>query len=103
MNLMMMCSYCSSCLYVPVVLADFQVGGCSLRLHHVFQVEYDILDGICFDGGEQKIYCYCVDITLSETTELEEDEEFIIISVVYPRWPVSVLLLDYFLSVDSSS
>ena len=39
-NLIMVCSYRSSCLDLTVALVYCQVGGCPLRLHHVCQGEY---------------------------------------------------------------
>ena len=58
---MMVCSYCFSCLDLPVELVDCQVEGCSSCLHHVCQGRYGVLNHIDFDGAERKIYHNCVD------------------------------------------
>ena len=55
----MVCSYCYSCLDLPVVLVDCQVEGCPLRLHNVCQGGYWVLNYIDFEGREQKFF-WCV-------------------------------------------
>ena len=57
----MLCSCRSSCLGFPVALVNCQVEGCLRRLHHVCQGEYELLNCINRDGGEQKVCCNCVD------------------------------------------
>ena len=44
-----------------MALVDFQVEGCPLRLHHVCQGGYVVLNDIDFDGEERKICRNCVD------------------------------------------
>ena len=56
-----MCSFHYYCLDLSVALVDFQVEGWTLRLHHVYQGEYVILNYIDFDGGEWNICNDCVD------------------------------------------
>ena len=56
-----MCSYCSSCLDLPVEVVDFQAKGFPLRLHHVCQYKYAAMNEIDLDGGERKIFRDCVD------------------------------------------
>ena len=60
-NPTLVCSYRSSCIDLPVELFDCQVEGRTLCLYRVFQGGYVILNGIDFEGGEQKIFCDCVD------------------------------------------
>ena len=88
---MRVCSYRSSCLYLPVVLVDCQVEGHPLRSHHICQGEYVVLNDIDFDGAERKIFRDCVDAiqgkgksetlkkvgdsTVYGTDESEEDKE----------------------------
>ena len=57
----MVCFYHYSCLDLPAALVDYQVEGCSLRLHHVCRGEYVLLNHIGFDGAERDIFRYCVD------------------------------------------
>ena len=45
----MVCSCLSSCLDLPVTLVDFQMNGCELRLHHVYQGEYVAMHDIDLD------------------------------------------------------
>ena len=49
----MMYYYHYSCLELPMALADFQVEGCPLRLHHVCHRDYVVLNDIDFDGAER--------------------------------------------------
>ena len=114
-----------------MVLVDFQVDGCPMRLHHVCQGEYVVLNDIDFDGAERKICCDCVDklwgkvksktlkkvrdITVYRTKELggvEEEveggllggggDEFSDMPVFYPVGKVSVSSIGSFFSVGSS-
>ena len=118
-NPMMACSCRSYCLDLPVVLVDFRVEGCPLRLHRVCQGDYVVLDCIDFEVGERNICPDCVDklrfrggsaklkkvgdSTVSRTDKLEEYKEEVEgtvlvggvdevskIPVVYPLGPVSV-------------
>ena len=57
----MVCSYHSSCLYLPVALVGSQVEGCKSGLHHVCQGRYVSTNDIDIDGSERKIYSDCVD------------------------------------------
>ena len=131
-NPKMVCSYRYFCIDLPVELVYFQVDGCPLRLHHVCQGGYVVLDDIDFDGAERMICRHCVDnlrvrgksetlknvgyITVYGTEESEEDEkevEGIVLRgggdevsgmpVVYLRGKVSVSLLGYFSPIGSSS
>ena len=45
----MVCSYLSSCLYLPVTLFDCQINGCEFCLHHVYQGEYVPMHDIDLD------------------------------------------------------
>ena len=60
-NLMMVCSYQSFYIDLPVTIVGFQVEGCPSRLHHICQGGYVVFNDIYFDGAEQKICCNCVD------------------------------------------
>ena len=51
----MVCSYCSSCLDLPVALVDCQMKGCESCLHHVCQGEYVAIHEIDLDRAEWKI------------------------------------------------
>ena len=44
-----------------MALVDFQVEGCALRLHHVYQGEYMAINEINIDRAEQNICHNCVD------------------------------------------
>ena len=44
-----------------MVVVDFQMNGCDLRLHHVCKGEYVAMHDIDLDGSELKICRYCVD------------------------------------------
>ena len=57
----MVCSYCSSCLDLPVALVDFQMKGFELRLQHVCQGGYVAMHEINIDGAEQNICRECID------------------------------------------
>ena len=57
----MVCYYRYSCLDLPVVLVDFQMEGCALRLYHVCQGGYVAMHEIDLYGAEQNIFCDCVD------------------------------------------
>ena len=57
----MVCSYRSSCLDLPVALADCQMMECESRLHHLCQGEYVAMHEINLDGAELKICRDCVD------------------------------------------
>ena len=86
-----MCSYCYSCLDLPVALAGCQMEGCPSRLYHVWQGGYVAMNEMDLDGGERKIFRYCIDdiqgqdnseilkkvrdSTVYGTDESEEDEE----------------------------
>ena len=54
----MVCYYCYSCIDLPVVLVDFQVEVCALRLHHVCRGEYVTMHKINIDRVDRKI---CLD------------------------------------------
>ena len=56
-----MCSYCSSCLDLPVAFVDCHIKGCKSRLHHVCQGGYVDMHEIDLDGAERKICHNCVD------------------------------------------
>ena len=60
-NPKIVCSYHHSCIDLPMALVDFQAEGCLLRLHHVCQGEYVVLNGINFDGAEPKICRDCAE------------------------------------------
>ena len=57
----MVCSYCYSCLDLPVALVDCQMKGYESRLHHVCQGEYVAMHNIDLDGAEVKICPNCFD------------------------------------------
>ena len=50
-NPIMVCSYYSYCIDLPMALVDFPVEGCPLRLRQVCQGYYVLLNGIDFDGA----------------------------------------------------
>ena len=56
-----MCSYHFSCIVFLLGVDGFQVEGCLQNLHHIFQVDYEILNGIDFDGEGRKICLNCVE------------------------------------------
>ena len=60
-NPTMECSYSSSCIELTVVLVGCWLECYPSRLHHVYQGEYVVLNGIYLDGGERKIFHDCVD------------------------------------------
>ena len=88
---MIVCSYSSSCIGLPVALVDFQIEGCRLHLTHVCKAGYVAMNEINLDGGEKNHFRNCVDKihvrgkseTLKEvvdstvygTDKSEEDEE----------------------------
>ena len=43
-----------------MALVDFQMKGCKLRLHHVFQGGYVAMHEIELDGSERKICRECI-------------------------------------------
>ena len=53
--------YCYSCIDLPVALVDCKVEGFHLRLNHVYQGEYVLLNYIDFDEAERNIFRDCVD------------------------------------------
>ena len=57
----MVCSYRSYCLDLPVLLVNFQMKVCELRLYHVCQGGYVIMHVVYLDGAEPKICYNCVD------------------------------------------
>ena len=50
--MIMVCSYCFSCLELSVALVDFQMKGFVLRLYHVCQGEYVAMHEINLDGAD---------------------------------------------------
>ena len=128
----MVCSYSSSCLDLPVTLVDCWVEGLPLRLRHVYQGGYVVLNYIDSDRVEQNI-CRdyiddlqgrgksetlkkLVDSTVYGTDESEEDTEEVegaviggggdevgFMPAIYPCGMVSVSSFCSFLSVGSSS
>ena len=60
-NPTVVCSYCSSCLYLPAALIDCQMRGCDSCLHHVCQGGYVAMHEIDPDGAELNICPECVD------------------------------------------
>ena len=128
----MTCSYRSSCLGLPVALADFQMKGCKLRLYHLCQGEYLAMHEIKLDGWERDICRECIDDlrmggkcekskmmqdrTVYRMEKLKEDEEEVegtvnfdggdevnYVPFVYPRGTVSVSSIGSFSFVGSSS
>ena len=59
--MIMVCSYCFSCLELSVALVDFQMKGFELHLRHVCQGNYVPMHEIDLDGAERKIFCNCDD------------------------------------------
>ena len=57
----MVCSYCSYFLKLSVELVYCQEKGCTLRLHHVCQVDYMAMHEIDLEEVERNIYHICVD------------------------------------------
>ena len=55
-NTKIVCSYPSYFLGLPVVLVGFQVEGYPLRLHHVYQGRYVVLNYIFFYGAKRKFF-----------------------------------------------
>ena len=60
-NPIMVCYYRPSCIDLPVALFDCHVEVCPLRLQHVCQGEYMVLNDIDFDGEERNVCRDCVD------------------------------------------
>ena len=54
-NPKMVCSYCSSCLDLPMALADCHMKGCELRLYHFYQGEYVAMHEIELNGAERNM------------------------------------------------
>ena len=65
-NTMMVCSCRYSCLELPVALVDCQVEVCPLRLNHICQGEYVLLNDIDFYRVERNIFRDCVDKILGQ-------------------------------------
>ena len=115
----MVCSYCYTCLELPVALVGFQMKGCESRLHHVCQGGYVDMHTIDLDRAERNIFHNFVDelwmggkpeklknlqhITVYSTHESEVDKEEVegkshldggdevsIVPFIYPRGTVSV-------------
>ena len=57
----MVCSYHSSCLYLPVALVGFQVEGYTSCLHHVCQGGYVSMHEIDIDRSGRNIFRDYVD------------------------------------------
>ena len=53
--MMMVCSYGSYCLDLPVALVDCRVEGCPSCLHQICQGGFVVLNYIDFDGAERNI------------------------------------------------